>query len=79
MAKSKYPELEKMLASLEAERAKIAEQSDPLRKEREELRSKIAPFMDRIRLLDKAIHAAERPRMTEIDNQLAGIKKALAK
>lgn len=73
---SKYPQLEEMRDKMLAEKAEIEAKSAPLREERAKLREQIAPAMDRIRELDKLIHATEMPKLREINSQLVGITKA---
>ena len=75
---SKIPEFEKMLANLEAEQKVIIDKSAPLREEREKLRVQITPAMDRIRALDKEIHATEQPQLAEINKRIVALRKALA-
>ncbi len=74
---SKYPQLEEMRDKMLAEKAEIEAVSAPMREERQALREEIAPTMDRIRELDKLIHAAEMPKLREINSQLVGIAKAI--
>lgn len=73
----KNPQLEKLRDELLARKSEIETKSASLREERAKLREKIAPTMDRIRELDKAIHAAEQPTLREINSELVGITKAI--
>lgn len=77
MAAQKHPELEAMLATLQAERDAITAKSAPLRAERQQLRVQITPALDRIRALDKEIHAAEQPRLAQVHAQITGLQKAM--
>jgi predicted nucleic acid-binding Zn-ribbon protein len=70
---SKTPELDKLLANLLAEKVEIESKAAPLREERKKLAEKIAPDLDKMRALDTEITAIERPRLTEINRQIAKI------
>lgn len=74
---TKHPELEKLRDELLARQVDIEEGSAPLREERQKLREQITPALDRIRALDKEIHAAEQPQLRDIHRQLVGLVKAI--
>jgi len=73
----KFPELRALFDKLEAEKAAIRAESAPLRAARDKLLAKIQPLEAQERELIKQIHAIERPRLAEIDNQLGGLAKAM--
>ena len=73
----KFPELRALFNQLEAEKAAIQAESAPLRAARDEIRAKLEPLEAQERDLIKQIHAIERPRLAEIDNQLGGLAKAM--
>lgn len=73
----KFPELRALFDKLDTEKAEIREQSAPLRAQRDKLRAKIEPLEVQERELIRQIHAIERPRLAEIDNQLGGLAKAM--
>lgn len=59
-------------------REKILKQSGPLRKQREEVKEKMAPFEKTVQELRNAIIKIERPDLPEIDQERAMIQKALS-
>lgn len=70
MMSSKHPEFETLRTNLETEKAALVKKSEPLRKQREALLTKLHPLEDQLRKLDKEIQAVERPRLPEIEMQL---------
>jgi chromosome segregation ATPase len=66
-----------MRDELEKDKAEIEAKSKPLREERDKLRKEITPTLDRLRELDKEIHAIEQPGLREIHKQLVGLVKAI--
>lgn len=69
------------LEHLELERQQILERSRALRDEREALLAYIQPLEERLKQINAEIIAIERPRLSEIDNELglwARIKSGLS-
>src|SRR5687768_4365930 len=73
----KYPELRAAYKRLESEKEKLQAKSAPLRKRRDALRDKLSKDEVELRELNQKIAKIERPRMGEIDNQLAGLARAM--
>lgn len=76
MALKDYPKLKSAFDELSAEKAKILAKSVPLRKKRDELLAKAQPLIDQADALAAEYKAIERPRLPEIDSELAAIARA---
>jgi chromosome segregation ATPase len=74
---AKYPTLHKMSKKLEGDREALLKKSAPLRERRDALDEQIQPLLAEQRDLNKKIHAIERPKLGEIDNELAGLARAM--
>lgn len=75
--KSKHPELEAMLAKLVAERDAIMATTADKRAKRTALYEKLKPIQDEVRALEKEIHAAEQPKLNDLNRQIVGLQKAV--
>lgn len=64
-------------AAIEKELESIRAKSEPLRKERQDLRDKIEPVDVRINALNKMIKDLEQPHVGQLETQLNAINKAL--
>jgi chromosome segregation ATPase len=73
----KFPTLVPLVKKLEQERNEIQKKSDPLRKQREELIKEIQPLEAKLRKLDEKIKDIERPRLPQINNEIAALAKAM--
>lgn len=76
MSLNEFPELKDVFEKLMAEKEELVEKARPYREEYEQVRADMAPLEARARELAKKFHAIERPRMIEIDQQLAAIARA---
>ena len=65
--------------SLVTERDAIQAKSAPLRAERQSLREKITPELDRIRELDGLIHSAEQPRLRNLHAEIQPLQQIVDK
>lgn len=72
-----FPELRKQFAALQEEKAALAAKVAPLREKRDALARQLEPMDAELRALGKKIAAIERPRMTEIDNQIGALAKVM--
>lgn len=73
----KYPELMAMMQKLRSERKQIEEAAAPSRRVREQLVSQIQPLEEELRRVDAQIASIERPRLGEIDNQIAALARSM--
>lgn len=73
----KHPELRKIFSVLSAEKAAIVAKSSPLRAKYDKLVEQIQPLELEARKISEQFHAIERPRLGEIDNQLAALAKGM--
>lgn len=76
MALKDFPELYEVFKKLMEEKDAIVAKSKPYRDEYEKLQGEIAPLDMKMRDLAKKFHEIERPRLIEIDQQLAAISRA---
>lgn len=70
-------DLKKMLATLQAEKDEILSRSIPLRAERDALIAEMAPLLAKEKEIIQQYLAIERPRLSELDNQIAALAKAM--
>lgn len=73
----KFPELNAQLLKLEKERDQIRAKVAPKRARRDALVAKIHPLEKQLRAIDEDIKALERPRLAELDNQIAALLRAM--
>ena len=71
-----YPDLKVAFDKLMEEKEMIRDVTAPLWEEYAALRAKVDPLRGAMRKISKEIQAIERPRMAEIDTQLAAIARA---
>lgn len=73
----KYPEIWSTYQELLKEEAALEKATEKLKKEREDLLSKMAPLQARVRELTEEINSIERPRIIEVRNQKSALAKAM--
>jgi uncharacterized coiled-coil DUF342 family protein len=73
----KYPELAQMRDRLQEEEKVLLAKSSSLRKQREELLSRVQPLENKLREVNKALIAIEQPRLAEIKTQLGRLAVAM--
>ena len=73
----KYPALWAEFTKLQSERESIHAQSAPLKSQRDALRQQADAIKDQEREIVEQIKAIERPRLSEIDEQLSRLAQAM--
>lgn len=73
----KFPTLTPIVKKLEQERDIITKKAEPYRHKREELIAQIQPLEAKLRQVDDEIKKIERPRLSEINNELGALAKAM--
>ena len=76
MALKDFPTLHKAFNELMAEKAALRAKSEPLRKKRDDVLAKMRPLEAQAAKIAEEYLAIERPRLSEIDAQLAAIARA---
>lgn len=76
MSLGNQPELKKAFDKLMAEKAALVEKARPLREKYQALAEQIGPLDREMREVAKEIEKIERPRLAEIDLDLADIARA---
>lgn len=77
VAPKPMPEFDALRSKLEKERDEIEAKAAPHRKQREALLAQIQPLEAKLREVDAAIKAAEKPRLREVGVQLARLAVAM--
>lgn len=77
MAGTRLPPLADQLRALEAERAELVAVSAPWRESRDAYVAQIQPLEAELKKIDDEIKRIERPRLGEIDADIAALKRAL--
>jgi len=75
--KDKYPDLWNQLEKLKKEKASIEAKTAPLKKERDALVRRYLALQAQAKELTSQINKVELPRLFHIDNQIAGLARAM--